>query len=199
MNDETQPSASDKYTSAAETPEDAGTPAPSAEAKTSPVRLIVLLLILAVAGFALYWDRQIARPESEDRVEKLEQAVIERNSTAAALQLSPEEVAEVIGREASPVRETEKWSMERYRWPAGLPWKSYDIYVVYIKTSDGPRFHTYSYMNEPEEEAMPGYVLPADPDAWPDDDELESGEGGPAEGGPGEGGPSEGGGRPESE
>lgn len=146
--------------------------------KSAWKRQLVLIAILAIMLGALYWDRKVARPNSEAKKEELDQLASARLATSDP-QLSREEVAEALGRKPSNSREKDGYIIEKFSWRGGLPWRTYDVNVVYSKTKDGGGRYYASFYNEEPEDAQLA-TAPAD---------AEGGDSPPLEPGDVQGGP----------
>lgn len=101
-------------------------------------RLVVLLLILLVVGIAAGWDYLVARPafyeaqkkvepllpgsapDAEEEVEPVTREPATQKDVHAALGLTPG-VTESAG----------AYLVERYSWRRGVPWLTYDLWVIY--------------------------------------------------------------------
>ena len=90
---------------------DEGGDGASHKPSTSSARLIVLLVILVAAGAALYWDRQVARPQSKAVAETLLKASEERNATTDP-PFSPEEIRDLVGRAPAVDKDDESYTLE---------------------------------------------------------------------------------------
>jgi hypothetical protein len=105
----------------------------------SSTRLIVLLLILLVAGAAAGWDYLIARPGYEQALEKVEPLLPtsdrdadEGASRPAAPKIATQEdVHGVLDAEPAVTETAGAYVIERYSWRRGLPWLTYDLWVIY--------------------------------------------------------------------
>lgn len=162
----------------------ASPPVPEKQGSFLNTRQIILLVLLLIMLLALGWDYKIARPQSKAKADELSEAAQARAVKARTGQLSSDEVAEVLEREPSTTLDGDKYTIEVFKWRGGLPWKSYNVWVVYRKTSDGPRFHTLSYLTEPEDKYMPGYVPPPKPAIGDDEPPPEEGGAAPTPGPP---------------
>jgi hypothetical protein len=106
----------------------------------SSIRLVVLLLILLVAGVAAGWDYLVARPGYEQALEKVEPLlpVSDRgaddgqNPAPAAQKTATQEDVHAALNLAPAVTETAgSYLVERYSWRRGLPWLTYDLWIIY--------------------------------------------------------------------
>lgn len=136
----------------------ASTEATDGSAKSPLLRQLILIACLALVLGALYYDRQIARPSSSAKAEELLEKARERLYDEERGQLTPEEVAEILGKQPSKTEETEDYVKETYSWLAGLPFRSYFVVVAYSKSSGSPQYWTSRYNEEPTPNMLPGHI-----------------------------------------
>ena len=107
------------------------TPAPAAKG-TSPVRLIILLLIFGVALAGLLYDYCIARPAHGKAyrtvVGLLDGRTPDPDGDGA---VTDNEVQTILERDPSTVEQLPNGKIEIFSWRSGLPYRTYDLYVVY--------------------------------------------------------------------
>jgi hypothetical protein len=176
-------------------------------ASGSPIRLVVRVILFGILLYlvcALPYDYFVARPGQVKAWEKLynkraEQSDPEYDASAkpGLLQLknvgsgdvetTTETVAEALGRKPSKSTSENGMVTEIYSWRAGLPWKTYNIYVVYAERRDKtkkPRLEN-AFLNEPPSDlSVPTLEAPEDgPSLAP----QAPGGGGPGGGRPGAG------------
>ena len=160
-------------------------PPQQAAAPSSNVRTLVLLGLLVLAIASLGYDRLVARPAAEAAHQLVNDKASERSSSANK-QLDNSEVAALFEKGPAERLEGDHYYVEKYSWLGGLPFRSYDCWVVYAPSFEGEtktfRFNA-AYLNEkPDPQFMPGYEdnveivteLPGEP----------SGAAGPGGGGP---------------
>jgi len=142
---------------AAAPPSSAPAPAP---AKTSPVRLVVLLGILALAIGALAYDYQVAGPGCEAAEKKIEKFVDERNKLGVkeGSLVTAEDIRKEIGKQPTKVENDDehKYTVEYYSW-WGVPVLNLRRhYIAVVYTGDQPRhFSSYHRNSQPPSEALP--------------------------------------------
>ena len=155
--------------------------APPSNEKSPLMRQIILVVCLGLMIRALYYDRKVARPNSTAKAYKLLQVARNRlYDYNAAAQLSPAEVAEILGKQAARTEETDYYVKETYSWTAGMPFRSYYVVAVYSKARGEPRYTFSMYNEQPTEDMLPGYEPPPsefDPPPTPSD--LQGGGPGP--------------------
>lgn len=100
---------------------------------TSPLRLILLLMVFGVALIGLLYDYTIARPgiaKAKDTVEAMlnQDPNTDPNNDNT---ITPDEVQQVLGRKPSSVEQRSNCLVEVYSWRSGLPTRTYDLKVVY--------------------------------------------------------------------
>ena len=111
-----------------------GSPGSPAPAKgSSPLRLILLLMVFGVALIGLLYDYTIARP-GIDNANKTVEAMLRQDPNTDPNNdntITPEEVQQVLGRKPSRVEQRSNCMVEVYSWRSGLPTRTYDLKVVY--------------------------------------------------------------------
>ena len=143
--------------------------------KSALKRQLVLILILAIMLGALYWDRKVARPNSQAKQKELEELATER-LTSSKPQLSQEEVATALGRGPVATRDLDGFIIEKFSWRGGLSWRTYDINVQYTKTRDGGgHYHASFYNQEPEDALLATIGSPATEGPAPTPEDLQGG------------------------
>ena len=147
-----------------------GTAPPPAK-ETSPLRLILLLLVFGVALVGLLYDYTIARPAIQKADETI-QAVLEGtikdpNNDGGVTEA---EVQDLLGRQPSTVKQLENGKIEIYSWRSGLPYRTYDLYVVY-SGQKLPLLYSASTNEEPTGSRLPEKSAPLKKMT---DDELKS-------------------------
>ena len=111
-----------------------GGPAPAKG--TSPLRLILLLLVFGVALIGLLYDYTVARPAIDKATQTvqdlLQQKIPDPNNDNT---VTPEEVQQLLSRKPTRVEQRANCMVEVYSWRAGLPTRTYDLKVVYTGRS----------------------------------------------------------------
>jgi hypothetical protein len=107
----------------------------------SSTRLVVLLLILLVAGAAAGWDYLIARPafyQAQDKVKPLlpgSDADADKGdvtpSVSAPIDATQKDVHAALGLTPAATEPAGSYLVERYSWRRGIPWMTYDLWVIY--------------------------------------------------------------------
>jgi hypothetical protein len=109
---------------------ESGGPAPAKG--TSPLRLILLLLVFGVALIGLLYDYTVARPAidkaNQTVQDLLQQKIPDPNNDNT---VTPEEVQQLLSRKPTRVEQRANCMVEVYSWRAGLPTRTYDLKVVY--------------------------------------------------------------------
>jgi hypothetical protein len=129
----------------------------------SPVRLLVLIGVLALAVGAWFYDYSYAGPGSESKYEEIQKMVDEKNAKGVkdGGRISSKDVEAVVGFPATFVVEKPDYTVEWYCWWGKIPvlstWKRY-ITVVY--QGDPRHFNTHHKNEPPPEESLPGYQPP---------------------------------------
>jgi hypothetical protein len=142
------------------TPAPSSSAPPPAPAKTSPVRLIVLLGILAVAIGALAYDYKVAGPACEAAEKQIETFVDERNKKGVkeGSLVTAEDIRKEINKQPTKVENNDKYkyTVEYYSW-WGVPVLNLRRhYIAVVYTGDEPRhFSSYHRNSPPPSEALP--------------------------------------------
>lgn len=125
----------------------------------SSIRLIVLVCFLLLFGGLLGYDRLVARPAAEKADQVLADLIEERSNMSEPIER--ENVHQAIGREPSEYENQNgsRYKMDVFRWRAGAPWRSYEVYVVYTGTGDDLFYHTHYLNQQPPENERPGFEL----------------------------------------
>jgi hypothetical protein len=157
-------------------------PAGAGETSKPNVLRIVLFAILAVMIVALIYEYGMVRPSYKSAETAIDD-LIEVRGMADKEPITPQVVQARFGK--TPVGGTQDkgdYYLEHYRWVRGLPWQTYNIYVVYDHT-EPPRLFNSTRPHPPTPNEVP---TPAAQFAPP----TVSIEGGPESGAPeGEPGP----------
>jgi hypothetical protein len=182
------------------------------EAKTSSRRLFLLIGLLALALFALWYDYKVARPAVEQAYERIAAKNDDINTNAEQHRMTNADVQGALGRTPSETFLNGKYTIEAYRWSAGMPielrglngddspgigLKTHDYYAVYRK--DGPQlsFVTHFKFDLDNEYFVEKVAVASSNDSDSGEDMMQAmggGGGPPGGGGPGGGGPGGGGG-----
>jgi hypothetical protein len=129
----------------------------------------VLLLILLVTAAAAGWDYLVARPGYEQALEKVEPLVPMSDSGAgedADRQAAPKDATQkdvhaVLGVSPAVTEPAGSYLVERYSWRRGIPWLTYDLWVIY----DDDGVHTLRNATSKRSEADLYYATARQPDA----------------------------------
>ncbi|HEV7280068.1 MAG TPA: hypothetical protein VGN57_07620 [Pirellulaceae bacterium] len=152
-------------------------PAPDGASRRSggsSARLTVLLLILFVAGIAAGWDYLFARPAFYVAQEKVE-PLLPGSDADAEEEIEPAEPAPgpatqkdvhaALGLTPAATEPAGPYLVERYSWRRGIPWMTYDLWVIY----DGDEQRTLRNATSVRQEADLYYAT-ATPPAAPESD-----------------------------
>jgi hypothetical protein len=143
-------------------------------AKASPVRLVVLLAILAILVGALGFDMFVAKPgvEAADRTLKREAeknnsigfekdlSVEERQKRMANSLLDRDDVRRILSKSPATTIKGAGYEIEVYRWWGYLPLKRHYMSVVYLGSGSNLRYSTHYVNSEAPAESLPGYERP---------------------------------------
>ena len=139
-----------------------------APSRGSPLRLGILLLVLAVAIGALVYDFQIAKPGSEAASEKIKNLVETRNqqSVRDSGPVTSADVQKELGRSPTWVEEEPTHTIEWYCWWGKTPiFSTRRHYITVLYTGDKRRFYAQQLNGPIPEEDLPGYEPPVDDSA----------------------------------
>ncbi len=105
---------------------------PSQPAGTNPVRLTILLLVFGIALAGLLYDYCVARPGHKNAYDKimslLDGTTDDPNGDGT---FSDDEVQSVLGYKPSKIESLPNGKIEIYSWRSGLPYRTYDLFIVY--------------------------------------------------------------------
>lgn len=141
------------------------TPAP---AQTNPVRMGILLGLLAVVLLMLAHHFAIAKPATDKAFKEIQELFDKRNargvvtegSEGAAIDaklLKPKEVQEHIKKQPWSTEKKADYTVETYWW-YGMPHQNY-VTVLYYGSGDNLRFNTHYLNMHPPAEDLPGAVI----------------------------------------
>ncbi len=135
----------------------AATPSPAKG--TNPVRLVLLLLLFGLALAGLLYDYTIARPsiQKADRTIQglLDGSIEDPNNDDT---VTPDEVQLMLGAQPSRVEPLSNGTIEVYSWRSGLPYRTYDLYVVY-SGKQLPLLHSATVNTKPEGDQLPAVTI----------------------------------------
>jgi hypothetical protein len=136
-------------------------------AKTSPLRLGILLGVLVIAIGLLAHHYLVGAPATEAAYISIDKLFSERNSkgvtngdegsTIDANLLKPKDIQEHLKKQPFSTTVKPEYTVENYWW-YGLPHKNY-IAVLYYGSGDNLRFHTHYLNSPPPAEDLPGAEL----------------------------------------
>ena len=153
-------------------------------AKTSPLRLMILLSVLVVAGGALVYDWVIAPPRVKAAYDNLNNTILKHNElgvrTVAKKEgdkaaddkateeagkmgglLYSKDIQKILGMTPSKTEKTEFYTVEYYRWWGWIPRNRNYITVLYIgKNPDSRHYSTHCANDLPE---LPGKIKEGPP------------------------------------
>jgi hypothetical protein len=119
--------------------------------------LLLLLFGLALAG--LLYDYTIARPsiQKADRTIQglLDGSIEDPNNDDT---VTPDEVQLMLGSQPSRVEPLSNGTIEVYSWRSGLPYRTYDLYVVY-SGKQLPLLHSATVNTKPEGAQLPAVTI----------------------------------------
>ena len=140
--------------------EQSGAPATPRPAEgTNPLRLVVLLLVFGVALAGLLYDYTIARPnihKADQVIQGLLDGTLKDPNNDGTVTAG--EVQLMIGDTPSRVQQLSGGMIEIYSWRSGLPFRTYDLYVVYSGRRM-PLLHAATVNTEPQGDQLPGGTI----------------------------------------
>jgi hypothetical protein len=128
-------------------------PSASTSQRGGTTRLIVrvvLFVILALCLAAFAYDYLYARPQSEAALERIR--LLDEEKLKFAESTFDTDVQQAIG--FAPEREspTSNTALEWYRWQGGLPFRRYELWVLYHQDDDGKWVQMSHGLNTPPED-----------------------------------------------
>lgn len=127
------------------------------EPRHAAVSQRVLYGALAVLVVAVGSDVLVARRRWRGAIDRLNAKIRGPIGEATVVRVDPltrDEVSRLIGRAPAEITEGATYYLECYRWRRGLPWKHYDLYVIYSKGTI-PLLHDISYPGPPDPSQFP--------------------------------------------
>ena len=132
---------------------------------TNPLRLIILLSVFGVALAGLLYDYCIARPGIK-KADKMLQGLLDGSIKDPNQDgtVTDQEVQTLIGRAPSnpDFRKLPNGKIEVYSWRSGLPYRTYDLFVVYTGRKM-PLLYSASANQEPGADQLPPMTSPVKP------------------------------------
>jgi hypothetical protein len=153
------------------------TPAP---AQTNPVRMGILLGLLAVVLLMLAHHFAIAKPATDKAFKEIQELFDKRNARGVVAEgaegaaidaklLKPKEVQDHIKKQPWSTEKKPDYTVETYWW-YGMPHQNY-VTVLYYGSGDNLRFNTHYLNMHPPAEDLPGAIIndpsPATPSTTP--------------------------------
>jgi hypothetical protein len=121
---------------------------------------MLLFAVLAVMIVALIYEYGFVRRSYKAAETAVDDFVEQRNADSVT---TPEVVQARIGKAPTGgLQDKGDYYLEHYKWVRWLPWKSYDIYVVY-EHSDPPRLFNTTRPNPPGPTEVPVTAVAYDP------------------------------------
>ena len=140
----------------------------------SPMRLVILLAVLATVGGGWFYDYFVAAPGVKAANDKLHETVLQHNerglpaganaakegTVAASAEtggmLYSQDIQNILGMSPSWTKQEEFYTIECYRWWGWVPLDKHYITVLYTGDPSKRHYATH-YVNEmPENDALPG-------------------------------------------
>lgn len=112
-------------------------PQPAASRKgfsVSPLflRLAAILLLLATMLFALWYDYYVARAAVLEAYERISKKNIEMNRASGRVSMINTDVQAVLGKKPSRTFNEGPYRIEVFSWVGGLPFRTHDLYTIYV-------------------------------------------------------------------
>ena len=147
--------------SSASTPAFSANPRPK---KGSPLRLVVLLILLLLTMLGYIYDRKVAKLACENgyqAVMDLRQKLVSDKGNATA---SSEDVQKLLSKRPKQREEAENYVIETYGYRRGFPLLTYDIYVIYRKDEKANcTLWNATILERPAKEELPhGTITPVE-------------------------------------
>ena len=117
-------------------PEQAPVSEQNAQHKGSSKRLVLLIGVLALGLAAFAYDRMIARPAVEAAYTAIIDSNQEMNRNTTEI-LTNDAVQKLIGKTPAETFQDENGdTVEVYKWRAGMPIRTHDLFAVYKQSGD---------------------------------------------------------------
>ena len=134
-----------------------GVLAEEGQPKNTTAMQAILYGVLVLLIGAMAYDIVVARRERSAAVERLNVKIRGPQGGGAVIRVDPitrGQVTEIIGRPPSTTTEGPSYYLDRYRWRRGIPWRYYDLYVIFSKGTI-PLLHDISYPGPPDASQFP--------------------------------------------
>lgn len=171
--------------------------------KRGTLRQIILFCLLGVMLVALAYDYRIARPNVEKAFDQIVHLNDQMNLSAKPTPTLNSDIRKEIGRDPARVYSEGPYRIEVFSWTSGLPFRTHDLFAVYVPNGNDLVFMRHykfalpdNELDSPKPQPAEGEVtaMPAPPVGMTMDDDGAGGRGGPGGEGGGRGGPGGGGG-----
>jgi len=140
-----------------ESTDDTSTPPANKGSRRQTILIVVLLLM----GGGLIYDRQVARPRSQQAYDKALELINKNVMTAAESEaVTNQAVQAAFGKKPSKLVKTEDYTIETFSWRRGLLVLRYDVNVVYAHEGGRLVLRNVLLNKMPEKSQLPGYVHP---------------------------------------
>lgn len=106
-------------------------------------RLAAVSLLLATMLFALWYDYYVARVAVLAAYEQISQKNVEMNRASGRTSMVNTDVQAILGKTPSRTFNEGPYRIEVYSWIGGLPFRTHDLYAVYV-----PRGNDFVFMME---------------------------------------------------
>jgi len=136
----------DQQAAGSDTPSSDAMEPSDARRKRGNWRFKILLFLFGLTLFALWYDYRVARVKVETAYEKiLALNTTSVNAGVGNAAMTNLDVQETLGCLPSETYPEGLYTVEVYRWTAGLPFKTHNYYAVYLKGRTGNKlfFNTH--------------------------------------------------------
>jgi hypothetical protein len=162
---------------------------PIKKSSAALIRQVVLVAILLIVAGAAVYDYRVARPGCHAAYEKIGD-MADKRARSSDGPLTNTEIQAALDKKPTETISGANSYAEKYSWMAGMPFRSYFIWVVYSARSDGdPVFQTHFENEDIPPDLHPDYVYKANVDTQLPPDPVATGAGSGGGGGNRKGNP----------
>jgi hypothetical protein len=122
------------------------------------LRLASVLLLLATMLFALWYDYFVARTAVLEAYERISKKNIEMNRASGRVSMINTDVQAVLGKKPSRTFNEGPYRIEVFSWVGGLPFRTHDLYTVYVSRGNDFVFMMEYVYQLPVDELSPRRV-----------------------------------------
>ena len=167
-------------------------------AKRGKLRQLILIGLLGLMSLALAYDYRIARPRVDQAYDQIVRLNDQMNLMETAKPTLNTDIHKEIGRTPLRTYTDGHYRIEVFSWTAGLPFRTHDLFAVYVANGNDLVFMRHYKFEMPDDELNPPkrqpigasgedlegeYSMPEAPNSMTMEGPMGRGQGGPGRGG----------------